>query len=109
MSEQKTLTVSILDREYRVACPPGQEKQLTNAANTLNDKMREIRDTGRVFGIERIAVMAALNLTHELLEVKPSSDNDRSALARLTAKLDGVMPFQDKDASDLDFQDDDEL
>jgi len=109
MSEQKTLTVSILDREYRVACPPGQEKQLTNAANTLNDKMREIRDNGRVFGIERIAVMAALNLTHELLEVKPSSDHDRTAVARLAAKIDDVMPLQDKDTSDLYFQDEHEL
>ncbi|MFT4675695.1 MAG: cell division protein ZapA [Reinekea sp.] len=106
MTEQKTLTVSILDRDYRVACPPGQEKQLSNAASTLNDKMREIRDTGRVFGVERIAVMAALNLTHELLEAKPSNDNDRSAIARLSAKIDAAVPFQDKDATAFDFQDD---
>ena len=50
MTEQKTLSVSILDRDYRVACPPGQEKQLSDAASTLNEKMKEIRDTGRVFG-----------------------------------------------------------
>ncbi|MDB9894244.1 cell division protein ZapA [Reinekea forsetii] len=106
MTEQKTLSVSILDRDYRVACPPGQEKQLSDAASTLNEKMKEIRDTGRVFGVERIAVMAALNLTHELLEAKPSNDNDRSAIARLSAKLDAAMPFQDKDASGFNFQDD---
>ncbi|ATX75283.1 cell division protein ZapA [Reinekea forsetii] len=109
MTEQKTLSVSILDRDYRVACPPGQEKQLSDAASTLNEKMKEIRDTGRVFGVERIAVMAALNLTHELLEAKPCNDNDRSAIARLSAKLDAAMPFQDKDASGFNFQDDREF
>ncbi|MFT7697572.1 MAG: cell division protein ZapA [Reinekea sp.] len=106
MTEQKALTVTILDRDYRVACPPGQEKQLSDAASTLNDKMKEIRDTGRVFGLERIAVMAALNLTHELLKVKPSNDNDRSAIARLSAKIDAVVPFHDKTATEFDFQDD---
>lgn len=90
MSEQKTLTVNILDRDYLVACPKGQEAKLTMAAHTLNDKMQEIRDTGKVFGIERIAVMAALNLTNELLQSKPEADQDE--IARLSAKIDQVLP-----------------
>ena len=92
MAEKKTLSVTILDREYLVACPTGQEKKLTEAAMTLNDKMREIRETGKVFGIERIAVMAALNLTHELLQSKPENENDRSAIVRLNTKLDAILP-----------------
>ncbi len=92
MTEQKTLTVNILDREYRVACPTGQEAQLTSAANTLNQKMQEIRDTGKVFGIERIAVMAALNLTNELLKTKPHNEHDRSTMDRISAKLDVLLP-----------------
>lgn len=92
MTEQKTLAVTILDREYLVACPTGQEKRLTEAADTLNEKMREIREHGKVFGIERIAVMAALNLTNELLRTRPENATDRTAIERLNAKLDAVLP-----------------
>ncbi|WP_196158559.1 cell division protein ZapA [Reinekea sp. G2M2-21] len=107
MAEQKTLSVTILDREYLVACPAGQEKKLTEAASTLNDKMREIRETGKVFGIERIAVMAALNLTHELLQAKPENANDHSAIMRLSGKLDAILPNHDADplGLGLDFED----
>ena len=105
MAEQKTLSVSILDRDYLVACPSGQEKQLTEAAATLNAKMQEIRDTGKVFGIERIAVMAALNLTHELLKARPENENDRSAIARLVDKLDAFLPNQDQEPLGLDLGD----
>jgi len=109
MADQKALTVMILDREYRVACPTGQEEQLTSAADTLNDKMQEIRDTGKVFGIERIAVMAALNLTHELLQAKPGNENDHSALQRLTDKLDAILPDQDQEPLGLDLGNDHEF
>ena len=99
MTDPKTLAVQILDREYLVACPPGQEVKLSEAARTLNNKMQEIRETGKVFGIERIAVMAALNLTHELLQSKPENENDRSAIERLLNKLDRALPNTDMDAS----------
>jgi cell division protein ZapA len=105
MTEQKTLSMTILDREYMVACPTGQEKQLTEAAATLNDKMQEIRDTGKVFGIERIAVMAALNLTHELLQARPENENDRTAINRLADKLDAILPNQDQEPLGLDLGD----
>lgn len=105
MTEQKTLAVTILDREYLVACPAGQEKRLTEAAATLNDKMREIRETGKVFGIERIAVMAALNLTNELLQSRPDNANDRTAIQRLSDKLDGILPTADQEPLDLDLGD----
>ncbi len=94
MSEQQTLTVTILEREYRVACPPGQEEQLEQSARALDRKMGEIRSTGKVFGIERIAVMAALNLTHELLAREPEDGADREALERMEHKIDQALPEQ---------------
>jgi len=71
VSEEPVLvTVRILDREYRVACPPGEREDLVASARHLDRLMREIRDSGKVIGLDRIAVMAALNMAHELLELR---------------------------------------
>ncbi len=70
--ERGALTVSLLGREFRVACPDGEEKQLLASADYLNRKLKEVRDTGKVVGNERIAIMAALNIAHEFMS-KPSS------------------------------------
>ncbi len=102
MTEQKTLTVTILEREYRVACPEGQEPKLEQAAKSLDKKMKEIRSTGKVFGIERIAVMAALNLTRELLDFEPVATHDEEALARMERKLDKAIPEQFSIPMELD-------
>ena len=67
MSEKGALTISLLGREFRVACPEGEERQLQAAAEYLNRKLKEVRDTGKVVGNERIAIMAALNIAHESL------------------------------------------
>src|SRR4051794_14857614 len=61
------LDVSILGREFKVACKESERAELTEAVALLDRRMREIRDTGKVSGTDRIAVMAALNLAHELL------------------------------------------
>ena len=68
MSQANTVTVKILDKEYQVACPPEQQSELVVSASYLDKQMRSIRDSGKVIGIERIAVMAALNISHELLQ-----------------------------------------
>ena len=68
MSEKETVAVTILDKEYLVASPEEEKRELEQSARYLDEKMREIRASGRVFGTERIAVMAALNITHELLQ-----------------------------------------
>jgi len=60
------VSVRILEKEYQVACPIDERTALLDAAELLNTKMREIRDGGRVVGLDRIAVMAALNLANEL-------------------------------------------
>ncbi|MEE4360563.1 MAG: cell division protein ZapA [Pseudomonadales bacterium] len=69
-----TVTVHILDREYQVSCPPQERAALEQSARHLDQQMREIRATGKIVGLERIAVMAALNLSHELLTT--TSDRD---------------------------------
>ncbi|MEX1056764.1 MAG: cell division protein ZapA, partial [Natronospirillum sp.] len=66
MKSQNTVKVHILDRDYTVVCPPDAETDLRAAAQQLHDKMAEIKLSGRVFGVERVAVMAALNIIHDL-------------------------------------------
>ena len=66
-AEHVPVTVTILDKEYRIACPPDEQNALLASADHLNNRMKEIRDSGKIVGTDRIAVMVALNLTHELL------------------------------------------
>lgn len=67
-ADNVAVTVVILDREYRIACPEEEQPALMEAANHLDRRMREIRDSGKVVGLDRISVMAALNITHDYLE-----------------------------------------
>jgi cell division protein ZapA len=71
--EKGALTISLMGREFRVACPEGEEKQLLASVDYLNRKLREVRDTGKVVGNERIAIMAALNIAHEHLSNHPNA------------------------------------
>lgn len=64
------VAVKILEKEYQIACQPEERTALLDSAEYLNAKMREIRDSGSVLGVDRIAVMAALNITNELLKVR---------------------------------------
>ncbi len=77
MSRVPTVTVEILDKEYQVACPPEQEAELVASAKHLDQQMRDIRAGGKVIGLERVAIMAALNLSHELLAVRGGYDPKR--------------------------------
>ena len=65
--KQTTVSVKILEKEYQVACPEDEVDALTASARYLDRQMADIRGTGKVFGMDRIAVMAALNIAHELL------------------------------------------
>lgn len=96
MVPAQTLSVHILDKEYQVACPEGQQEDLLISARYLDRQMRSIRDTGKVIGLERIAVMAALNISHELLQAtqqaaRASSGLDNQAVANLQHKLDAAL------------------
>ncbi len=68
------VSIRILEKEYQVACPADEKADLIASAELLNQKMREIRDSGKVIGLDRVAVMAALNMANELLQ---RTDDDR--------------------------------
>ena len=72
MSERdaRPLSVRILEKEYMVACQPEERSELLDSAEFLNGRMREIRDSGKIVGLDRIAVMAALNLAHEVITLR---------------------------------------
>lgn len=76
-----TVAVSILGKEYQVACPAEQHAELLLSARYLDEQMRVIRATGKVIGLERIAVMAALNIAHELLRTRNAAPADKAAQA----------------------------
>jgi cell division protein ZapA len=85
------VTVRILDKEYRVACNPDEQDGLLESARMLDQNMRQIRQSGRVIGSDRIAVMAALNIAHELIllqRAREDADDDRDQrLQRLQNRL----------------------
>ncbi len=64
----KTIHVSIMGKDYPVGCPEGQEEQLLTSARYVNEKMQRIRAGSRSVGLDRVAVMAALNIAHELIQ-----------------------------------------
>lgn len=87
MSQSNTLNVQILDKEYCIACPPEERINLESAARYLDSKMREIRSSGKVIGADRVAVMAALNITHDLLHKQERLDHDTSSTRERVREL----------------------
>ena len=82
-TDKGALTISLLGREFRVSCPEGEERQLLASVDYLNRKLKEVLDTGKVAGNERIEIMTALNIAHELLSQKqPNASADSSAIRR---------------------------
>ncbi|WP_044873140.1 cell division protein ZapA [Pseudomonas sp. LFM046] len=79
MTQSNTVTVQILDKEYCIACPADERANLESAARYLDGKMREIRSSGKVIGADRIAVMAALNITHDLLHKQERLDKEANS------------------------------
>jgi len=75
MSDSGGLNIRIMDKDYRVACPADQQATLKDSADFLNDRLNDIKNKGSIIGTERIAIMAALNLAHELLGSQDSIDN----------------------------------
>lgn len=94
-NQMAQVSVRILDKEYQVACPTEERMELLDSAEILNAKMREIRDTGRVVGLDRIAVMAALNMAHELIHAQARDrllEGDMSSRLRMISdRVDSVL------------------
>ena len=68
--EPARVSIRILDKEYFIVCPPAEREDLLQSAQYLNGKMKEIRDTGKVVGFDRLAVIAALNMANELVKLR---------------------------------------
>lgn len=89
--ESQPVNVRILDKDYLVACPEEEREALEFTARYLDQKMREIRDSGKVVGAERIAVMAALNITHDMLQHRSLRESEgQSMSARIRALQDKI-------------------
>lgn len=86
--ENKAITIRVLDKEYQVACPVDEEAALLESARLLDEKMREIRDARKMVGADRVAVMAALNLAHDLLQLQSGATTDDP---NLDGKLRGLQ------------------
>jgi cell division protein ZapA len=95
-----TLEVNILGRSYKIACEDSERDALLQAVAYLDGKMGEIKKNGKVSGTDRIAVMAALNIAHELLSVRLGSGFDlgqaKRRIATIEAKLDDALAKQEK-------------
>ncbi|MBT8140082.1 MAG: cell division protein ZapA [Gammaproteobacteria bacterium] len=87
------ITVKILGKDFQVTCTAGEQEDLTLAASQLDKRMREIREAGKVIGLERIAVMAGLNITHEYLQAKDKAEGKETTnlLKKLNRKLDNAL------------------
>ena len=98
--DPKALQINVMGREFRVACPESEQKELLEAVDYLNKKMDEIRDHGKVVGVERIAIMAALNIAHELLTTKLGGF-DMAALKRRMQSMETTLDQALRDQSKL--------
>ena len=93
----EAVSISILDRKYQFACTPDQRRDLIAAAQNLDERMKEIRESGRLMSLERIALQAALNLSDELLKIQQESnlrkDKIDSKIRMLADRLDNALKF----------------
>ncbi|MCK5668644.1 MAG: cell division protein ZapA [Gammaproteobacteria bacterium] len=90
MSEAKPTSVTILDKEYLIACSDEERDLLNDAVSLLNERMQEVKNSGKIIGSERIAVLAALNIANEMLAYKNENQD-------YTSNVDGVVRrIQDK-------------
>ena len=89
-----SLKIHILGKEYQVNCPPEERDALERSAELLNEKMEEIRSGSQIIGLERIAVMAALNLAHDLIQTEQSAEQNSFAsdvLQTMNSKIDSAL------------------
>jgi cell division protein ZapA len=86
--ESRQVEITLLGREYRVSCPPGQEGKLLEAAMLLDARMREVQEGGKLLGAEKIAITAALNIAHDFLFSSQSKGYDLHEAKRRIREID---------------------
>ena len=87
MAESKPVSIHIMGNEYHVASPEDEVEKLEQAAKALDKRMREIKESGRIMGLERVAVMAALNLSYELMHGERTSLEETNEINQRIKKL----------------------
>ena len=94
MPSTETVTIHILEKDYQVACKTDERENLLKAAAELDHRMRDIRTNSSVIGMDRIAVIAALNLADELIKLRQyqTRPDEKQLLAQLHQRLDKVLP-----------------
>jgi len=91
MSEQAdTVSITILGRDYQISCPPSEEEALRKSAKYLDKQMEKVKSRGSTLAFEKVAVMAALNICHELLQQSRQAENSEST------SLDKIESLQEK-------------
>ena len=91
MSESNHVKVSILGQDYTINCPPDSKATLLQAADLLHQQMHSIHNTGRIHGLERIAIMAALNISAELVEARQESQTVETVCHQLNQRISAVL------------------
>lgn len=104
-NSSKTLALTILDREYRINCPQGAEERLHESARLLDQRMQEIKQagsaTGKVLGPDRIAVIAALNMANELIELRQHDHHTQRAMQQMSEDIDQLLEQEIEQQLDL--------
>lgn len=93
-AQNRGINISIMGRDFSVACPPEEQEDLLEAAQYLDKNMKEIQKSGKIIGAERCAIMAALNITNDLLKLQKSTAGQEQVQARLSnlqARIDEVL------------------
>jgi cell division protein ZapA len=92
------VSLTIMGKEYKIACAPDEQSDLLQSAQKLDVQMRQMRDSGKVAGADKIAVMAALNLAHELQLMKTQNEilnkNLSECLVKMSQKIENVLENQ---------------
>ncbi len=100
MADSKTVRVSILDKDYQVSCEADEVAALQRSASFLDQKMREMKENSNVIGLDRLAVMAALNLTNDLLaqsdQAKQLNSRQSEIEGRLLSQSEGIDQLGEK-------------
>lgn len=94
--EKPTVSVTILGQSYKINCPKGHEEDLKEAADYLNSQMNEIKVSAKNASLEKIAVLAALNITHDMLSNRNYARSNEKQLRALTSQLDEALMHEKK-------------
>ncbi len=94
--EKPTVSVNILGQDYKINCPKGHESDLNEAAEYLNQQMQEIKTNSKVIGMEKVAIIAALNITHDMLSSRKYARSNEQQLRELTSQLDSALSHPNK-------------